>query len=125
MSQLPPFDPLDVAASTQEIRATWLEIMELPVAANDGKVFQYDLVSERLMKNAVTGWDTANITSMDWRLNDNTVVNIDKTGLQAYIDELELNRALRGFQVDQQYVAFKASGATKRDLINWKASYIL
>ena len=125
MPQLSQYDPLDVAATDAEIRAMWLEILQMPVAANDGKVFQFDLNSERLMKKSLIGWDAASITTMDWRLNDNTEVNVTKAQLQTYFDELELNGVIRGYGVDLEFVAHKANGATKRDLVNWKASYVL
>lgn len=123
MPKLQQYDPLNTPASSDEIRAAWLEIMELPVTAGDGKVFQYDLVSERLMKSAVDGWDVAGITTLNWRLNDNTTVTVDKTQLQSYIDQLEIARTLRGFVLDAEYVAFKSNGATKRELANWRKSY--
>lgn len=123
MPQLQQHDPFDVPVQNAEIRTTWLEILELPVSANDGKVFQYDQTSERLMKKAIAAWDAAGLTSMDWRLEDNTIVSVDKAGLQTYSDELEINQTLRGFVVDQEYVAFKTSGATRRELMNWKAGY--
>ena len=125
MPQLSQHDPLDIAITDTEIRLEWLKVMELPVAANDGKVFQYDLVSERLMKSAILGWDVAGLITMPWRLNNNTTVTVTKAQLQVYIDELELNRTLRGFVIDGQYLAYKSSGATRRDIVIWKALHTI
>lgn len=115
-------DPMDSPVSQEVIRSVWLEIMQMPVAANDGKVFQFDRNSKELMEGAIVAL-TASASSIDWRLKDNTTVNVDAAGLQSYYDELVLNRAIRGVTVDAEYMAFKSGGATLKQLQEWRESH--
>lgn len=116
-------DPNDAPVSTAEIRATWLEVMQYPVAANDGKVFQFDRNSRELIRGAITALTATGIT-VDWRLDDNSTVTVNAAQLQAYYDELEVNQAIRGLTIDQEYTSFKQNGATVGDLKAWRASHM-
>lgn len=116
-------DPGDAPVSTAEIRSTWLELMQYPVAANDGRVFQFDRDSRELIRGAITALTAAGIT-VDWRLDDNTTVTVNAAQLQAYYDELEVNQALRGLTLDQEYMALKANGATRGQLRAWCESHM-
>ncbi len=116
-------DPLSVPASSEEIKATWLELMQFPIVTNDGNVFQFDRNSRELMEGAVRGMHPAGLSTISWRLNDNTDINIDQSALQEYLEELKDKQAIRGFIVDQEYLTFKQSGPTRRELENWKMSH--
>lgn len=116
-------DPDDTPVDVSEIRATWKEIMQYPVEANDGKVFQFDRDSRELIEGAIRAL-TAVGGTVDWRLDDNTTVTVNAAQLQAYYDELLVNQAVRGVTVDAEYVAYKASGATIGDLKAWRQSHM-
>lgn len=127
MSQLPTRDDKATQVATRgDLRRCWLETMQVPVQAIDGKVFQFDLDSERLMQNKLIHLQVSGQTT-DWRLNDNTTVTVDYTQLKAYFDELLLLRAGRGTVIDAEYMAKKilvaAGQLSIRDLEDWKASH--
>lgn len=115
-------DPLARMVSAGAIKAAYLEIMQYPVAAEDGKVFDFDRDSRALMEGAITALTEAG-GSVDWRLYDNSTVSVDAAGLQVYLDQLRVNQAMRGLAVDPEYVALKVSGATVGEIKDWKLKY--
>lgn len=115
-------DPLDAPASDEHINSVWRELMQNPVAANDGRVFDFERDSREIMLGAIKALSHAGGTEQ-WRLYDNTTVEVDAAELQAYYDELVLNQALRGVQLNQEYVQFRAEGATLREIREWRERY--
>lgn len=115
-------DPKAATASNQVIRAAWLELMQFPIETNDGYWFQFDEESERIMRKTIRALTLTGSTE-SWRLQDNTVVPVDAAGLQAYYDELEDLQALRGLQLNQEYLNFKQNGATLQEVEDWKLTY--
>lgn len=114
-------DPLDEPAHPDKIKETWKEILQLPLIVN-GHAFQFDRDSRELMQFAILGLQTSG-GEINWRLDDNSTISVDAVALQNYYDELSAAVALRGLAVDNEYVAFKANGATVRQLIEWRESY--
>ena len=118
-----PSSPMDSWADKEIIRANWKEIMQFPVAADDGKVFDFDRDSRDLIAGAIRALTLTGGTA-NWRLFDNTTVTVDAAQLQSYQQQLLNNQALRGPVVDAEYLNFKANGATLRDIENWRASHL-
>lgn len=115
-------DPKDAPADAIEIRKAWLGIMQYPIAADNGLVFDFDRDSRDLIRGAIAAMNATG-ANVDWRLYDNSTVTVDATQLQAYFDELIVNQAVRGLSVDAEYVDFKSAGATHGELNQWRASY--
>lgn len=116
-------DPLDAPVQDKDLRDCAFSIMEYPIEANDGRVFQFDRTSKELMESQLA-WMEANPTdTVDWVLLDNSVVNLTQAQLQAYYDELILAQAARVRTVFAQYQSMKGSGVTKRDIEAWKTQY--
>lgn len=115
-------DPLDAPASDEHINSVWRELMQYPVAANDGRVFDFERDSREIMLGAIKALTHTGGTEQ-WRLHDNTTVEVDAAQLQTYYDELELNQALRGVQLNQEYVQLRTEGATLRDVREWRERY--
>jgi len=114
------FDPLNKPASLVLVQETWKSILQFPIKCDDDNIFQFDRDSKEMMEGALEGWDAAGVTTIDWRLLDNSKVTCTKVQLQAYYDELIVKRSVRGFAVDAEYLAFKTGSPTHRDLENWK-----
>ena len=118
-------DPFDEVASIEEIKATWKEILQMPIQAADGRVFQFDRDSKEMMDGAILYLSSNPSVVMDWRLTDNSTVSCDHASLSNYFNELEMLRAERGTLVDAEYLGYKSGSATKRELKNWKDGYIV
>jgi hypothetical protein len=114
-------DPGHAPATLDQVRQVWTDILQLPVAADDGKVFQFDRDSRELMAGAIAGLEAVGGT-VCWRLLDNSEVECDAAQLQDYYQQLVRNRALRGLAVDAEYLAFKR-GATVVELEAWREKY--
>ena len=117
-------DPLGELASPTLLRQTWQELFEYPIKLASGEVFQFDQVSERLMRKTLSHWGASGFVTIAWRLLDNSEVVCDQNTLQQYFDELEAAQVARGAQIDLEYVALKQSPTTLRDVANWKQSYL-
>lgn len=115
-------DPKDAPAQIETIRAFREHILQLPVTTDDGKTFQFDSKSRELIEDAIVALEATQGT-IHWRLEDNTTVEVDSATLQTYYYQLVLNRAVRGLTIDAEYVALKTTGASFRDLENWKDSH--
>lgn len=119
------FDPLSVPAKKSDVKRVWKEVLQLPVAASNGLVFQFDRDSRELMEFAIIGLRSMGAgAQIKWRLNDNTEIPVTAETLQSYYDDLVRVQALRGMSVDAQYMVFKKSPATMRSLKAWKDSHI-
>lgn len=116
-------DPMDEQASNAQIKDARNEILNSPIEI-DGNVFQFDRDSRDIMDAAYVGLQVTGGT-VDWRLLDNSTITLNAVQLNGYISQLRQAQAVRGFQIDQQYLAFKANGATLGDLDQWKRSYLL
>lgn len=122
--KLQTHDPLNVPAAASDIKSSWKRVLEAPITTSDGSTFQFDRDSRYLMEGALEAWDAVmGGKPLDWRLNNNTTVTLNKGQLQSYLSELKSKQALRGFTVDTEYLQYKAGSPTLRDLKNWEKSY--
>jgi hypothetical protein len=116
-------DPLAAPVDSKTIRQTGLELMEYPLQTSDGKVFQFDQNSERAMETQILFLNANPTAQLPWVLLDNSTVSVDGVALQAYFNELKALQAARMAVIFTEYQAFKVSGATIRDMNNWRAQY--
>lgn len=123
MPSLPQTDRLNVPATLDEIKAAWEANLEAPIECSDGSVFQFALRDERIMAKTTAALSVYPSMTVDWRKLDNTTVNVDGAALLSYYNECQEKQSQRGFTVDAEYLYYKANGATKRELENWKSIY--
>jgi len=117
------FDPLDVPASLDDLKATVLLILEADVSLPNGEIYQFSDVDERKMRKAQRGLSEAGV-SINWRQSNNDETLLDAVGMLSLIGELDSRQFLRGVVVDTEYMSFKLSGSyTKRQLADWKSKY--
>lgn len=116
-------NPKDAIADRVLLDLSLEQILQLPLAANDGKVFQFDTKSESIMSKIVVFLKANNSLTTDWRLLDNSTVTVNGAQLEAYYNELVLAQAARGFMVDPEYIAFKNNLPTLKELGDWIQLY--
>ncbi len=123
MPQLPSYDPLDVPAPLDELKAARLLCFLAPVEDDQNRVFQFNLEDEKTMEDTLLVLNTDPTLSLNWRLLDNSEVSVNAVSLASILDELRLKRALRGVQVDAEYMVFKTNGVTRREIKTWCEVY--
>lgn len=116
-------EPSDAGASRESLDQALELILQLPLAAVDGKVFQFDTKSESIMSKIVVFLKANSSLTTDWRLLDNSSVTVNGAQLEAYYNELILAQATRGFMVDPQYLNYKNNGVTVAELAAWVKTY--
>lgn len=116
-------NPGDAPASRDALNDATKYILQLPLAASDGKVFQFDTDSEAVMIKMVKFLKANSPATTDWRLLDNTTVTVGGTSLEAYYNELALAQAARLVIVDPQYLNYKNNGVTVAELAAWVKAY--
>ncbi|WP_086931615.1 hypothetical protein [Agarilytica rhodophyticola] len=117
-------DPLNTAASKDDLKRTRLEIFNLPIKTSDGHVFQFDGLSEKYMKSTLDALGNDDFEFVDWILVDNRQILCSKKILQEYFNELTLLKSKRSVQLTNEYLTLKKNNdLTLRDLANWAKKY--
>lgn len=116
-------NPDDAPAGRDALIAATKYILQLPLAASDGKVFQFDTDSEAVMVKVIKYLKATPQATTDWRLLDNTAVTVDGDDLEGYYNELALAQAARLVIVDPQYLSHKNNEVTVAELAAWVKTY--
>lgn len=120
-------DPLaNQPASPADIKQARHTIEALPIVdAITGLAFDFDERSEKRMAGILDYWPEG-MPTIDWRLADNSTTALGLEELMAIFDRLLNQRVQRALQVYDEYRQKRETpGLTRRDLENWKATYVL
>jgi hypothetical protein len=125
MPQLPLHDPKALESAKPEAIKHYRDLIEaLPIKCSNGAIFDADTRSEQHIKNVIAHWDALSVTSIEWKLADNSDVVFNKEELEQCLVEIREKRVLRVTRVHKEYQTYKSNvNTTLRDLENWKQTY--
>lgn len=116
-------DALDIPAVLSDIERARDFILALPIECSDGKVIAFSGNHKIAMEGALVMLEADPMATVDWPLDDGSVVTLNYAELKSYFDELNTLNMQRYLMVCNTYHLYKISGATLRQLKNWKAQH--
>ena len=100
------------------------EIENLPVTCDDGSIFDCDNDSIEDLQRSIDYWNDRDKSELDWKLKDNRIIKMDRSGIQNYFNEIKRKKAIRSFRVFDEMQALKLNpNTTLQDLENWKTQH--
>lgn len=118
-----PTDRSEFPASVSEMKLARRRIFDLPIRVSIGLVFQFDAESKLMMESSIALLSGRKSLTMQWRLLDNSSITVNGLSLSAYYEELCMLQGERCFQAHEEYLAFRESGATNKQIEDWVLSH--